>query len=94
MKKYELMYIINPLTTDEQKKSVLEFVDKTLSNTGAAEIKLEKLGEKKLAYPINKKETGFYVLVKFNIDGIKLVEIEKKLNINEDIMRYILVKQD
>lgn len=94
MRNYEIMYIINPTTTEEEKNTTVEFVEKTLTTAGAAELKSEKWGEKKLAYPIQKKETGFYVLVKFAIDGTKLTEVEAKLNINESIMRYIVVKQD
>ena len=41
-----------------------------------------------------KKKTGFYVLTMFEMDGTKLVDVERKLNITEEVMRYIIVKQD
>ena len=45
-------------------------------------------------HPINKKENGFYVLTAFQIDGTRLIEVEGKLNINENLMKYMIVKND
>ncbi|MGL4365378.1 MAG: 30S ribosomal protein S6, partial [Cetobacterium sp.] len=53
-----------------------------------------KWGERKLAYPIDKKKTGFYVLTTLEMDGTKLTEVESKLNITEEVMRYIVIKND
>lgn len=93
MKKYEIMYIINPTILEEGREAVIEKVAAVLSKAGANVLKSEKWGERKLAYPIDKKKTGFYVLTTFEIDGTKLVEVEAKLNITEELMRYIIVKQ-
>ena len=90
-KSYEMMFIILSALTDEQKSEVIAGVEKNLADFGAENISTEKMG--KLAYLINKKSTGFYALTKFEIDGTQLVEFEAKLNINENIMRYIIVKQ-
>ncbi len=92
-KSYEMMFIILSALTDEQKSEVIAGVEKNLADFGAENISTEKMGERKLAYLINKKSTGFYALTKFEIDGTQLVEFEAKLNINENIMRYIIVKQ-
>lgn len=92
-KSYEMMFIILSALTEEQKSEVIAGVEKNLADFGAENISTEKWGERKLAYMIDKKSTGFYVLTKFDIDGTQLVELEKKLNINESIMRYIIVKQ-
>ncbi|MEG0390983.1 MAG: 30S ribosomal protein S6, partial [Cetobacterium sp.] len=61
---------------------------------GATILKSEKWGERKLAYPIDKKKTGFYVLTTLEMDGTKLTEVESKLNITEEVMRYMVVKND
>jgi small subunit ribosomal protein S6 len=92
MKKYEIMYIIDPVTTEEQKAEVMAYVDNALKAAGAQELVTEKWGDRKLAYPINKKSTGFYVLTSFQVEGTNLTEVETKLNINESMMRYIIVK--
>ncbi|MGL4403607.1 MAG: 30S ribosomal protein S6 [Fusobacteriaceae bacterium] len=93
MKKYEIMYIINPTILEEGREATIEKVAGILAKAGANVLKNEKWGERKLAYPIDKKKTGFYVLTTFEMDGTNLVEVEGKLNINEEVMRYIIVKQ-
>lgn len=94
MKKYELMYIINPTILEEGRETVMEKVNTILTNAGAVILKNERWGERKLAYPIDKKKTGFYVLTTLEMDGTKLTEVESRLNITEEVMRYIVVKQD
>lgn len=93
MKKYEIMFIINPTILEEGREAVIEKVTTILTKAGSNVLKSEKWGERKLAYPIDKKKTGFYVLTTFEIDGTKLAEVETKLNITEELMRYIIVKQ-
>lgn len=93
MKKYEIMFIINPTILEEGRETVIEKVATILTKAGSNVLKSEKWGERKLAYPIDKKKTGFYVLTTFEIDGTKLAEVETKLNITEEVIRYIIVKQ-
>ena len=94
MTKYEIMYIINPTILEEGRDAVIAKVDAILTEAAATISKTEKWGERKLAYPIDKKKTGFYVLTMFEMDGTKLVDVERKLNITQEVMRYIIVKQD
>ena len=94
MTKYEIMYIINPTILEEVRDAVIAKVDAILTEAAATISKTEKWGERKLAYPIDKKKTGFYVLTTLEMDGTRLVEVERKLNITEEVMRYIIVKQD
>jgi small subunit ribosomal protein S6 len=93
MRKYEIMFIVFSALTEEDRTAAITSVEETLKSEGADNIVTEKWGERKLAYPIQKKETGFYVLTTFDIDGTKLFDVEKKLNINEKLMRYIIVKK-
>ena len=94
MKNYEIMFILSTQLTDEEKQAKVKFVEETLVKSEAAEIKTEVWGERKLAYPIDKKENGCYVLTTFQIDGIKLAEVEARLNIEESILKYMIVKND
>ena len=94
MKKYELMFIINPTILEEGRETVIAKVNNILTTAGATVLKSEKWEERKLAYPIDKKKTGFYVLTTLEMDGTKLTEVESKLNITEEVMRYIVVKND
>ena len=92
MKNYEIMFILSTQLTDEEKQAKVKFVEETLAKSEAAEIKTEVWGERKLAYPIKKKENGYYVLTKFAMDGTRLPEVESKLNISEYLMKYMIVK--
>ncbi|MGL4671976.1 30S ribosomal protein S6 [Cetobacterium sp.] len=94
MKKYELMFIINPTILEEGRETVIAKVNNILTAAGATVLKSDKWGERKLAYPIDKKKTGFYVLTTLEMDGTKLTEVESKLNITEEVMRYMVVKND
>lgn len=94
MRNYEIMFIVSTQLTEEEKTATTTFVEDTLKASGADSVKTEILGDKKLAYPIDKKENGYYVLTTFQIDGTRLVEVEGKLNINESLMKYMIVRND
>ena len=94
MKNYEIMFILSTQVTEEEKKANVELVEATLTKAGATEVKTEIWGDRKLAYPIQKKENGYYVLTTFQIEGTQLVEVETKLNITETILKYMIVKND
>ena len=94
MRNYEIMFILSTQLTDEEKQAGVAFVEDILKAAGATEVKTEVWGDRKLAYPIKKKENGYYVLTTFQADGTKFTEIESKLNINESILKYMIVKND
>ncbi|MBF1332630.1 MAG: 30S ribosomal protein S6 [Leptotrichia sp.] len=94
MRNYEIMFILSTQLTDEEKQAGVKLVEDTLAKAGAVEIKTEVWGERKLAYPIKKKENGYYVLTLFQMDGTGLTEVEAKLNITESILKYMIVKND
>jgi len=92
MRKYELMFIINPETTEEQRSAVIAKVQDMVVVAGATELKIDLMGEKKLAYEVAKKKTGVYVLFTFMSNGTELVEVENRLNITEEVIKYMIVK--
>lgn len=94
MTKYEIMFILSTQQTEEEKATLVKKVEEILSKAGATELSTEIMGERKLAYPINKKENGYYVLTKFSIVGEKLQEVEFKLNILEGMMKYMIVRNE
>ena len=94
MNQYETVFILTPVLSDEQmKEAVAKF--KTLLTDGGAEIVNEELwGMKKLAYPIEKKSTGFYALLQFNADPQLIKKLEINYRRDERVLRYITVKLD
>lgn len=94
---YELMYIINPVLNEDQTKDIVQRVTAYLSDNGAEVETVEEKGSQRLAYPIEKKRNGYYVVVNFRLptsanDG--LTKIERALIINDDIMRHMVLRYD
>lgn len=92
MTNYEIMFILSTQLTEDEKKASIEKVENYLKEAGATEVNTEIMGDRKLAYPIKKKEKWISRLTKFTMDGTKLTEVEYKLNIFENVMKYMIVK--
>jgi small subunit ribosomal protein S18 len=94
---YELYLILSPELTSQQVNKQVDTIKKIIEKSAKPkEIKTDLEGLKKLAYPINKHQTGFYVLFEYSIDFEEAVnnnQIEAKLNLNDKVVRYILVNQ-
>jgi ribosomal protein S18/ribosomal protein S6 len=97
MKNYEFYFITNPeLNADSNAAIIKKVTDMVESDFGATNVVVKEDGLKKLAYEINKHQTGFYVSVTFDMaegNGEKVSGFEKKVNLIEEIIRYILVNQ-
>ena len=97
VKNYELYFILNPGLTAAKIDKEIEKIEKILkSDLKAENIKFEKEGIKKLAYPIKKDKSGFYVLTTFEASYEQtpnIQKVEKKLNSQSSVIRYILVDQ-
>ncbi len=94
MNKYEALYIINPKLEGEATKAVIEkFAALVTENNGTVE-GIEEQGIKKLAYEINFLNEGFYVLMNFTAAADFPAELERNFKINEDIMRFIVIKKE
>ena len=78
MNKYETVFILTPVLSDDQMKETVEKFKGVLTKAGAEIISEENWGLKKLAYPIDKKTTGFYELIEFNAapETIKTLETQ------------------
>ena len=94
MNQYETVFILTPVLSDEQMKEAVEKFKGVLTNAGAELISEENWGLKKLAYPIDKKTTGFYVLIEFNAapEIIKTLEIAYRRD--EKVLRFLIVKME
>lgn len=94
MAQYELMYILKPDLSEELQQESFDKVHQIVQNSGGVEDKTDKWGRRKLAYNINDYSEGFYVLVNFSGDGAIANEITRLLNINEEIIRSIVIRLD
>ena len=94
-KHYETVFILTPVLSDEQAKETAKKFKKLMVDLGAKVAHEEFWGLKKLAYPIQKKSTGFYHLFEYTTDSITLVnELEVAFKRDERVMRYMTVSLD
>ncbi|HIQ63968.1 MAG: 30S ribosomal protein S6 [Christensenellales bacterium] len=92
MNKYELMYIIDTALEDEPRKELIERVSALITGNGGEVEKVDEWGKRRLAYAINYKNEGYYVLVNFSASSDLPREIERVLQISEDVLRYLIVR--
>ncbi len=94
MNHYETVFILNPVLSDVQVKETVQKFEDYLVSKGAEMKHKEDWGLKKLAYPIQKKKTGFYHLFEFKVTGEVITPYELEFRRDDSIMRYLTVRLD
>ena len=92
-RKYETIYIINPVLGEEGVNAVVEKI-KSLVETSASLEKVDVWGRRRLAYEIEKQKEGFYVLMQFTAEAEFPRELERILKITDGVMRYLVIRLD
>ena len=93
MNKYELLLILSASNEEGDKDALIEKVTKLLEAKGATVTSVDKWGNKKLAYPINFKSDGYYVLMNVEANAEVPAQVQKQLNITADIYRAMFVRK-
>lgn len=93
MRNYELLFILDPAMDEAARNQMIETVKGIINADGEAG-DADLWGAKKLAYPINKKKDGFYVLIPFKASAELPKELDRRLKISDNCMRHIIVCQD
>jgi small subunit ribosomal protein S6 len=91
---YELMFIVNPDAGDEDVIKLSEGVQKIITSQGGSITKTEMMGKRQLAYEINHKKDGTYVLLEVEGSGAEIAEVERRMRVNDQILRYMTVRVD
>ena len=94
MNNYEAVFILTPVLSDAQMKEAVEKFKTLLTDKGAEIIKEESWGIRKLAYPIDKKSTGFYVMLEFSADPTLIAGLEVQFRRDERVLRFLTTKHD
>ena len=94
MNNYETVFILTPVLSDAQMKEAVEKFKTLLTNEGAEIVNEEDWGLRKLAYPIDKKSTGFYTFLEFNAEPQVIDKLEVNFRRDERVIRFLTVKQD
>ena len=92
MNKYEVVYIIDPAVEDEARKALIARFNELITGNGGSVDKVEEWGRKRLAYAIDYKTEGYYVLVNFQAEADLPKELERNLQISDSILRYQVIR--
>lgn len=88
-KNYESYIIIDGNFEDEKVEEIIGKYEKLLDKNGASEVKTDRIGRKRLAYPIKKKLNGFYVCFEFMCEPKVIQKIERSYKLDENILRFL-----
>ncbi len=94
MNHYETVFILTPVLSDAQMKEAVDKFTKVLTDNGASIVNEENWGLRKLAYPIQKKTTGFYTLVEFDAAPQVVKKLEVAFRRDERILRFLTFRLD
>ena len=94
LNKYESIYIIKPEVDEQGIKELVEKFNTLIETEGGKVSETQEWGLKRLAYPIQKKEQGYYVLVNFEANPESIVELERVYKITDSVMKFITIRKD
>ena len=91
---YEVIFIVDPDTGDDEVMQLSEGVQKIITGQGGSITKTEMMGKRQLAYEINHKRNGTYVLLEVEGSGAEIAEVERRMRVNDQILRYMTIRVD
>ena len=91
MNKYEVVYIIDPAVEEEARKALIAKFNELITGNGGSVDKVEEWGKRRLAYAIDYKTEGYYVLVNFQAEADLPKELERNLQISDSVIRYQVI---
>ena len=94
MSKYELAVVLNAKIEDEERAKVLEKVKGYVTRFGGTISDIDEAGKKKLAYDIQKMSEGYYYFIHFESETSAPAEIENRISIMVNVLRFLIVNQD
>lgn len=94
MRSYELVFILNADMEDEATEAAVNKFTGLIEKNGGELVKIDKWGKRRLAYPINKRNEGYYVLVNFKAEPAVSHEVERVLRITDEVIRHMVIVQE
>jgi small subunit ribosomal protein S6 len=92
---YEILFVLAAaLAQDEERKNAAVELVKTIISDGGTVSSVDELGLKNLAYPIQKKNEGYYVLIEFEAPADLPKELDRRLRISDDVIRHIIINKN
>lgn len=94
MRTYEVMFITAPNTAEDDLHKLTSQLEQVVANLGGKISKIDNLGRRKLAYPIDRFDEGMYMLLNVEGSGSEIAEIERRLRVSDLVIRHITVRTD
>ncbi len=94
MNKYELAVVVSAKIEDEERTATIDKVKAYVERFGGQISNVDEWGKKRLAYEIQKMHEGFYYFIQFEAEGTAPAEIESRLRIMDNVIRFLCVRQD
>ena len=94
MNKYELALVVNAKIEDDERAAAVEKAKEIITRFGGTVTEVEDAGKKRLAYEIQKMKEGFYYFVQFDAPSTCPAEVEKRVRIVDNVIRYLCVRKD
>ena len=94
MRNYENLVIVKPTFTAEEIQASVKAIEEVITSNGGEIAATNAMGMRKLAYPIDKNERGYYHVIYYTIAPAAIAEIERRFRINEDLLRFVTIKYD
>ncbi len=91
---YEVMFIVDPKTGDDDITRLSENLQQIITDQGGSVTKTENMGRRQLAYPIGRINEGHYILLEVDGTGREIAELERRMRVNDQVIRYITVRVD
>jgi small subunit ribosomal protein S6 len=93
MKAYELLFFVDPTSTDEALAGVSKRIELTVTDNGGTVDSVDDWGKRRLAYEIDGLTEGSYTLVNFHADPTQIEELDRVLRINDNVKRHMIVRR-
>lgn len=94
MKKYELCVVVTTKIEDEERAATIEKVKAIIERFGGNVTNVDEWGKRKLAYEVQKMKEAFYYFIQFDAEKTAPAEIESRVRIMDNVIRYLIVKQE
>ena len=94
MNKYELAVVVSAKIEDDERAATIEKVKEIITKNGGTITNVDEWGKKRLAYEVQKMREAFYYFIQFDADATVPAEIESRIRLMEDVVRYLVVRQD
>lgn len=94
MRHYENLVIVKPTLTAEEIQASVSAIEEVITSNGGEIATTNPMGMRKLAYPINKSERGYYHVIYYTVAPSAISEIERRFRINEELLRFVTIKYD